>query len=93
MLYLSSNTKRAQLARQETPHLVLFAFFFSLEKNEGACRTGIQIKKELKRNALGIALSLVFCSRVLKVNSMFWILIHMKQFCDEVKMKTFYSIL
>jgi len=69
---------------QETPHLVRASLlFFSLEKNEGACRTGIQIKKELKCNALGIALSLVFCSRGLKVNTMFWILIHGLSKLDE----------
>lgn len=70
-------------------HLLLYEplwVFSSLEKNEGACRTGIQIKKELKRNALGIALRLVFSLRVSKVNNMFWILIHILSELDEANL-------
>jgi len=71
-------------AEQETPHFMrAFLLFLSLEKNEGACRTGIQIKKEMKRNALGIALRLVFSLIVSKVNTMFWILIHGLSKLDE----------
>ena len=50
-----------------------------------AART-FRLKKKMKRNALGIALRLVFSLRVSKVNNMFWILIHILSELDEANL-------
>mmetsp|Transcript_16756 Transcript_16756/g.27090 ORF Transcript_16756/g.27090 Transcript_16756/m.27090 type:complete len:215 (+) Transcript_16756:467-1111(+) len=63
-----SEIKGTKKTRDTSSYASLFVFF-SLEKNEGACLTAFRFKKELKRNALGIALSLVFSLRVSKVNT------------------------